>query len=289
MAPRPSPMRRPTAAVALDCRSRLVLAAVALVLADVTLLLADVAVGAPRGARVRLESPSGSSNAAGKRRADEQGFGLAFGQLPEHVAKHFKRGFEALEQSSRAVQELEDLRQKLSESEAVRAELVRKLRESEAVRAKLGTECTELQQKRDEAVADERDVRVLLQTRLDELQTERVERGKDAILLKAATRLATDAVERLCTSNEQWRGKPKPLTEKSGCAVCLTAEAEWACVPCGHLIFCGTCKDNSAVFEGEMPALQPRAPGPGDHGLLKIHSSMSSTPRTVMRARCACV
>ena len=86
--------------------------------------------------------------------------------------------------------------------------------------------------------------------------------------------MASDAVKRLCSSNEQWRGKPKPLTERTGCAVCLTAEAQWACVPCGHLIFCNDCKDNSAVFESDKCPLcnQPRL-GAGDHGLLKIHSS----------------
>ena len=122
-----------------------------------------------------------------------------------HVAKHFKRGFEALEQSSRAVQELEDLRQKLRESDARRAELANK--------------CAELRQERDEAVADSETACMRFARREQDLETERVERAKDALLLVSATRLASDAVQRLCTSNEQWRGKPKPLTEKSGCAV----------------------------------------------------------------------
>ena len=180
--------------------------------------------------------------------------------MPEHVAKHFKRGFHALEQSSRAAQELGDLKQKLSESEARRVGLVKKSDELE----------NELIEARAEALAAERHQ----EEAEKQLRTVQVERGKDAILLKAATRLASDAVQRLCTSNEQWRGKPKPLTEKSGCAVCLTAEAQWACVPCGHLIFCDACKDNSAVFEGEKcPLCNQARLGPGDHGLLKIHSS----------------
>jgi hypothetical protein len=206
--------------------------------------------------------PSGSSsNAAGKRRAETPwSIGLDFGQLPEHVAKHFKRGFHALEQSSRAVQELEDLRQKLRESDAYRVELANK--------------CEELRHEHNEAVND---CKAALKDMLDakaDLQTERAGRAKDAILLKAATRLASDAVQRLCTSNEEWRGKPKPLTERSGCAVCLTEVATWACVPCGHLIFCDDCKDRDHVFEsGKCPLCNQDRLGPGDHGLLKIHTS----------------
>ena len=202
--------------------------------------------------------PSGSGNAAGKRSAAVAA--LAFG-LPEHVAKHFRNGLDALTQHAQEdSRELKDLRQKLRASDALRAELANK--------------CDELRQERDEAVEDNK---AALQDMLDakaDLQTERVGRAKDATLLKAATRLASDAVQRLCTSNEEWRGKPKPLTERTGCAVCLTAEAQWACVPCGHLIFCNDCKDNSAVFEGDKCPLcnQPRL-GAGDHGLLKIHSS----------------
>jgi len=209
----------------------------------------------------RRPGPSGSSsNAAGKRRAEPPGFGLDFGQLPEHVAKHFKRGFEALEQSSRAVQELEDLRDQLGKSEAIRVELANK--------------CDELRQERDEAVADSESACMRFARREQDLETARVERAKDAILLVSATRLASDAVQRLCTSNEQWRGKPKPLTEKSGCAVCLTAVASWACVPCGHLIFCDDCKDRDHVFEsGKCPLCNQDRLGPGDHGLLKIHTS----------------
>lgn len=207
----------------------------------------------------RRPGPS-SSNAAGKRRADEPGLGFGLDLLPERVAKHFKRGFHALEQSSRAVQELEDLRDQLRQSDAIRAELANKRAELEQ----------ELIEARGEAFAAEQ--------RADEAVTERitaqVERAKDAVLLKAATRLASDAVQRLCTSNEQWRGKPKPLTEKSGCAVCLSAVASWACVPCGHLIFCDDCKDRDHVFEsGKCPLCNQERLGPGDHGLLKIHTS----------------
>ena len=203
--------------------------------------------------------PSGSSsNAAGKRSAAVAA--LAFG-LPEHVAKHFRNGLDALTQHAQEdSRELKDLREKLRASDAIRVELANK--------------CDELRQERDDAVADSETACMRSEQREQELETACLERAKDAILLKAATRLTSDAVKRLCSSNEQWRGKPKPLTERTGCAVCLTAEAQWACVPCGHLIFCNDCKDNSAVFESDKCPLcnQPRL-GAGDHGLLKIHSS----------------
>jgi len=202
--------------------------------------------------------PSSSSNAAGKRSAAVAA--LAFG-LPEHVAKHFRNGLDALTQHAQEdSRELKDLRRKLRESEVIRVELANKCDEREQ-------ELKDAVEYRNEALHDMADAK-------EELKVERAGRAQDAILLKAATRLASDAVQRLCTSNEEWRGKPKPLTERTGCAVCLTAEAQWACVPCGHLIFCNDCKDNSAVFESDKCPLcnQPRL-GAGDHGLLKIHSS----------------
>ena len=69
-------------------------------------------------------------------------------------------------------------------------------------------------------------------------------------------------------------GEEKPLHERSGCTVCLSNTAEWACVPCGHLVICSECKDGPqwAAIAGKCPVCREHF-FEGDHGMLRIHAS----------------
>ena len=216
--------------------------------------------------------PSGSSsNAAGKRRAD----GDILSRLPAHVLRHFQTGLAAFEEHTRTDQtELERLKRKLDIAERGYTRLEKANEELQKAQEGL---CANLCERMDKIAELEKDLdaanagRDAALERQMELQAEN-ERNQEMMSLASTT--AAQAVKRLCTSNEKWRGQPKPLSEKSGCAVCLTNMASWACVPCGHLIFCDDCKDQAHVFDGiKCPLCRQDRLGPGDHGLLKIHTS----------------
>mgnify|MGYP006178523469 CR=1 FL=1 len=89
--------------------------------------------------------------------------------------------------------------------------------------------------------------------------------------LGATCKIATQQIVSLSTRARG--GRAALLTQAAGCAVCLEGVAEWACVPCGHLVACNKCKDNDAIWLSEKCPICAEFHFPGDHGLLKIFHS----------------
>ena len=190
-------------------------------------------------------------------------------------AEHFQAGLAAFEEHARADQtELKRLKRKLDIAERGYTRLEKANEELEKTQEGLSAT---LRDREDKIARIEKDLDAADAARTAALERQReleAENGRNQEVMALASMTAAQAVRRLCTSNEKWRGQPKPLSEKSGCAVCLTNMASWACVPCGHLIFCDDCKDQAHVFDGDKcPLCRQDRLGPGDHGLLMIHTS----------------
>ena len=86
--------------------------------------------------------------------------------------------------------------------------------------------------------------------------------------------VSNECVQRLKRKRDEERGGEQPLEEQAGCVVCLGERvACWACSPCGHLVYCDSCKDVPSIADKERCPLCGEHHFGNDHGLLKIHSS----------------
>ena len=185
----------------------------------------------------------------------------AYDTIAEHHEKHetkYKTLCKELQtKCTRLREELGEAKEERSRSDAVRAELANKLDE-------LRQESKDQKEAMDAAVAEARTDRDTAEANL--------KGNVDTIkALGSAAKIATQQIVALSTQARG--GRPAPLTQASGCAVCLDAVAEWACVPCGHMVACNRCKSNPAIWDTEKCPICNEFHFPGDHGLLRIYNS----------------
>ena len=63
------------------------------------------------------------------------------------------------------------------------------------------------------------------------------------------------------------------LDQGMGCVVCYDAMAEYACVPCGHIVACNSCKDNDIIWKMPKCPLCNEFRFPDNHGLMRVFPS----------------
>ena len=63
------------------------------------------------------------------------------------------------------------------------------------------------------------------------------------------------------------------LDQGTGCVVCYDAMAEYACVPCGHIVACHSCKDNDIIWKMPKCPLCNEFRFPDNHGLMRVFPS----------------
>ena len=63
------------------------------------------------------------------------------------------------------------------------------------------------------------------------------------------------------------------LDQGMGCVVCYDAVAEYACVPCGHIVACRLCKDNDTIWKMPKCPLCNQFRFTDNHGLMRVFPS----------------
>ena len=66
---------------------------------------------------------------------------------------------------------------------------------------------------------------------------------------------------------------PSMTLPNAGCTVCFDAVAEWACVPCGHIVACDECKSSTIIWNTSRCPLCNEFRFPANHGLLRVYTS----------------
>ena len=66
---------------------------------------------------------------------------------------------------------------------------------------------------------------------------------------------------------------PSMTLPNAGCTVCFDAVAEWACVPCGHIVACDECKSSTIIWNTSRCPLCNEFRFPTNHGLLRVYTS----------------
>ena len=74
-------------------------------------------------------------------------------------------------------------------------------------------------------------------------------------------------------ANDSGNRPPSMTLPNAGCTVCFDAAAEWACVPCGHIVACNACKDADVIWKTSKCPLCNAFRFPDNHGLLRVFTS----------------
>ncbi len=74
-------------------------------------------------------------------------------------------------------------------------------------------------------------------------------------------------------ANDSGDRPPSMTLPNAGCTVCFDAAAEWACVPCGHIVACNACKDADVIWKTSKCPLCNAFRFPDNHGLLRVFTS----------------
>tara|TARA_X000000368_G_scaffold360772_1_gene304675 strand:+ start:500 stop:2137 length:1638 start_codon:yes stop_codon:yes gene_type:complete len=101
------------------------------------------------------------------------------------------------------------------------------------------------------------------------------QRAQEALDLTAAqTSVAQRALKwRVVTDSGDLETPSMALDQGMGCVVCYDAMAEYACVPCGHIVACRLCKDNDTIWKMPKCPLCNQFRFPDDHGLVRVFPS----------------
>ena len=106
-----------------------------------------------------------------------------------------------------------------------------------------------------------------------ELQNEAKQQAQEALNLAG---LQADVARRALKwriGNDSGNRPPSMTLPNAGCTVCFDAEAEWACVPCGHIVACNACKDTDVIWKTSKCPLCNAFRFPDNHGLLRVFTS----------------
>lgn len=101
------------------------------------------------------------------------------------------------------------------------------------------------------------------------------QREKEALDLTAAqTSVAQRALKwRVVNDSGGLETPSMALDQGMGCVVCYDAMAEYACVPCGHIVACHSCKDNDIIWKMSRCPLCNEYRFPDNHGLMRVFPS----------------
>ena len=106
-----------------------------------------------------------------------------------------------------------------------------------------------------------------------ELQNAAKQRAQEALNLAG---LQADVARRALKwriGNDSGDRPPSMTLPAAGCTVCFDAAAEWACVPCGHIVACNACKDTDVIWKTSKCPLCNAFRFPDNHGLLRVFTS----------------
>jgi len=101
-------------------------------------------------------------------------------------------------------------------------------------------------------------------------------RARDYLeLMQGLSAVATSAIQKCANEHVQYRcgDTQQLLSQAAGCTVCFDAVAEWACVPCGHLVACHACKDAAVIWQSSKCPICTEFRFPSEHGLLRVYTS----------------
>lgn len=101
-------------------------------------------------------------------------------------------------------------------------------------------------------------------------------RARDYLeLMQGLSAVTTSAIQKCIHEHTRYRcGDKTPLlSQAAGCTVCFDAVAEWACVPCGHLVACHACKDAAVIWKSSKCPICTEFRFPAEHGLLRVYTS----------------
>ena len=101
------------------------------------------------------------------------------------------------------------------------------------------------------------------------------QRAQEALDLTAAqTSVAQRALKwRVVNDSGGLETPSMALDQGMGCVVCYDAMAEYACVPCGHIVACHSCKDNDIIWKMPKCPLCNEFRFPENHGLMRVFPS----------------
>ena len=106
-----------------------------------------------------------------------------------------------------------------------------------------------------------------------ELQKCADQRAQEALNLSAAQAAVAQRALRLRVRADSGDRPPSMTLPNAGCTVCFDAVAEWACVPCGHIVACDECKSSPIIWNTSRCPLCNEFRFPTNHGLLRVYTS----------------
>jgi|SaaInlV_125m_DNA_1040241.scaffolds.fasta_scaffold08570_6 hypothetical protein len=99
------------------------------------------------------------------------------------------------------------------------------------------------------------------------------QRAQEALNLSAAQAAVAHRALKLRVREDSGDQSPSMTLPAAGCTVCFDAVAEWACVPCGHIVACNECKSSSIIWNTSRCPLCNEFRFPENHGLLRVYTS----------------
>lgn len=99
------------------------------------------------------------------------------------------------------------------------------------------------------------------------------QRAQEALDLAGAQTSVAQRALKWRIRNDSGDQPPSMTLPAAGCTVCFDAVAEWACVPCGHIVACNACKDTDVIWKTPKCPLCNAFRFPDNHGLLRVFTS----------------
>jgi len=99
------------------------------------------------------------------------------------------------------------------------------------------------------------------------------QRAQEALDLSAAQAAVAHRALKLRIREDFGDQPPSMTLPAAGCTVCFDAVAEWACVPCGHIVACNECKSSPIIWNTSRCPLCNEFRFPTNHGLLRVYTS----------------
>tara|TARA_B100000965_G_scaffold210985_1_gene176314 strand:+ start:52 stop:762 length:711 start_codon:yes stop_codon:yes gene_type:complete len=106
-----------------------------------------------------------------------------------------------------------------------------------------------------------------------ELKNSATQRAQEALDLAGVQAGVARCALKWRIRNDSGNQPPSMTLPNAGCTVCFDAVAEWACVPCGHIVACNACKDTDIIWKTSKCPLCNEFRFPANHGLLRVYSS----------------
>ena len=106
-----------------------------------------------------------------------------------------------------------------------------------------------------------------------ELQNKADQRTQEALNLSAAQAAVAQRALKFRVRADSGDRPPSMTLPNAGCTVCFDAVAEWACVPCGHIVACDECKSSTIIWNTSRCPLCNEFRFPTNHGLLRVYTS----------------